>query len=128
MARAEQGVCEVRSFDSAKVESVKEKLLPQELLQRAADAFKVLGHPNRLRALEALDGMELCVCDVSAALDLSMSGTSQILRELRRLGAVEYRTSGKFAYYTLAHPFWLETARSVLNHMGADKLERSSVA
>jgi len=128
MARAEQGICEVRSFDSAKVESVRENLPPQKLLERAADAFKVLGHPNRLRALEALDGRELCVCDISAALDLSMSGTSQILRELRRLGAVKYRASGKFAYYTLAHPFWLKTTRSVLNHIGADELERSSVA
>lgn len=128
MVRAEQGMCEVKSFDSAKVESVRKKLPPPELLQRVAEAFKVLGHPNRLRALEALDGRELCVCDISVALDLSMSGTSQILRELRRLSAVEYRASGKFAYYTLAHPFWLETARSVLNHMGTDELERSSVA
>ena len=67
--------------------------------------------------LEALDGQELCVCDLSEILGLSMSGTSQQLRELRRLGAVEYRVSGKFAYYRLAERFWLDLAGSVMQRI-----------
>ena len=45
---------------------------------------------------------------------ISMSGTSQVLRELRNLGAVECRADGKLAYYRLADRSWLEVAESVL--------------
>jgi ArsR family transcriptional regulator, lead/cadmium/zinc/bismuth-responsive transcriptional repressor len=115
--RTENGLCEIDSVDSASVEEARIALPDPKTLQRAVEAFKVLAHPNRLRVLEALDGRELCVCDVSAALDLSMSTISQQLRDLRRLGAIEFRVSGKFAYYTLADRFWVELARSVMNHL-----------
>jgi len=46
-----------------------------------------------------------------------MSGTSQVLRELRNLGAVEFRTEGKLAYYRLADSSWLDVAESVLEKL-----------
>ncbi len=125
--RAEDGVCEIDSVDSASVEEARVALSDPTMLQQAVEAFKVLAHANRLRVLEALDGRELCVCDVSAALDLSMSTTSQQLRDLRRLGAVEYRVSGKFAYYTLADRFWRELARSAICHIADSGANRGAV-
>jgi ArsR family transcriptional regulator, lead/cadmium/zinc/bismuth-responsive transcriptional repressor len=115
--RTEDGLCEIDSVDSTSVEEARVALSDQKTLQQVVEAFKVLAHPNRLRVLEALDGRELCVCDVSATLGLSMSTTSQQLRDLRRLGAIVYRVSGKFAYYTLADRFWLELARSAMSHI-----------
>ncbi len=78
-----------------------------------AAALKVLAHPGRLRVLHALEDHELCVCDLAHVLDMSMSGMSQQLRELRRLGAVTFRAEGKLAYYRIADPFWLQVTRSV---------------
>ncbi|GJM24691.1 MAG: transcriptional regulator [Phycisphaerae bacterium] len=115
--RVKDGLCEIDSVDSASVEETRAALPRRTVLEQVAEALKVLAHPNRLRVLEALDGRELCVCDLAATLDVSMSTLSQQLRELRRLGAIEYRVSGKFAYYSLADRFWLELARSVMSHI-----------
>ena len=66
-------------------------------------------------------GRELCVCDLREVLGISMSGTSQVLRELRNLGAVEFRAEGKLAYYRLADSSWLQVAEGVLERFAAVK-------
>lgn len=118
-ARAREGVCEVDLVDPEKVERARASLPSNRDLQRAADAFRVLANPNRLRVLTALDGRELCVCDLREVLGISMSGTSQVLRELRNLGAVEFRVDGKLAYYRLADTHWLKLAEGVYDKLAA---------
>ena len=112
-SRAREGVCEVNIVDSDKVAEARAALPTEQDVRKVADAFRVLANPNRLRVMKALQGRELCVCDLREVLDISMSGTSQVLRELRNLGAVEFRTEGKLAYYRLADTYWLELAESV---------------
>ena len=94
------------------------RLRPEGDLRDMARAFKALAHPNRLRILQALEGRELCVCDLSHLLGLSMSGTSQQLKELRDLGAIDYRTEGRLVFYTLTDPFWIELSESVAARLG----------
>ena len=113
------GVCEVDFVDPAKVEAALESLPGEQDLRRMADAFRVLANPNRLRVMKALEGRELCVCDLREVLGISMSGTSQVLRELRTLRAVEFRAEGKLAYYRLADPFWLDLAEGVQKKLTA---------
>jgi len=116
---AQEGICEVNLVD-AKMVAAARKVLPSDAdLQRAADAFRVLANPNRLRVLSALEGRELCVCDLREVLGISMSGTSQVLRELRNLGAVEFRVDGKLAFYRLAGTYWLDLASSVYANLSA---------
>jgi len=117
--KAREGVCEVDQVDSCQVSEARTALPSAADLQRAADAFRVLANPNRLRVLKALEGRELCVCDLREVLGISMSGTSQVLRELRNLGAVEFRTEGKLAYYRLSDPSWLRVAESVIEKLAA---------
>lgn len=117
--KARQGVCEVDQVDCSVVSEAQAALPSAADLQRAADAFRVLANPNRLRVLKALQGRELCVCDVREVLGISMSGASQVLRELRNLGAVEFRADGKLAYYRLADAAWLDVAESVLVKLAA---------
>ena len=112
-----EGVCTVDFVDPEKVEAARGDLSGDLDLQRTADAFRVLANPNRLRVLEALRGRELCVCDLREVLGISMSGTSQLLRELRNLGAVAFRTEGKLAYYRLADLDWLDLAQRVLDKL-----------
>ena len=71
--------------------------------------------------LIALEGRELCVCDLREVLGISMSGTSQVLKELRNLGAVTFRTEGKLAYYSLEDSSWLDITRSVLLKLSAGR-------
>ncbi len=112
--RTDEGVCEVDYVDPVSVREAMNDLPSASELQRAGEALKYLAHSQRLRILMALDGRELCVCDISEVLQLSMSGTSQHLRELRNLGAVNHRVSGKLVYYSLADRFWRELAGAVV--------------
>lgn len=116
--RAKEGVCEVDCIDGPRAKAARAALPPLQESRRVAAALKVLGHPGRIRVLKALEDRELCVCDLAHILDLSMSGMSQQLRELRRLGAVEFRTEGKLAYYRISDPFWLELTETVARRLG----------
>lgn len=118
-SKAREGVCEVNLVDSCKVTEARASLPTAQELRQAADAFRVLANPNRLRVMTALKGRELCVCDLREVLGISMSGTSQVLRELRNLGAVEFRVEGKLAYYRLADTYWLELAEGVYGKLAA---------
>ena len=107
--------------DAPRAVAARAALPPERESRAVAEAFKVLAHPGRLRVLCALEGRELCVCDLAHVLGISMSGTSTQLRELRRLGAVEFRAQGKLAYYWIADGFWLELVGSVSGKVhGAD--------
>ncbi len=106
-AKASDGVCEVNLVDSDKVADAKASLPSERDLRMAADALRVLANPNRLCVLTALQGRELCVCDLREVLNISMSGTSQVLRELRKLGA----------YYKLADTYWLELAEGIYDKL-----------
>lgn len=117
--KATDGACEVNQVDSEQVLAARSALPADADFQRLADSFRVLANPNRLRVLIALEGRELCVCDLREVLGISMSGTSQVLRELRTLGAVTFRTEGKLAYYRLDDSSWLDVAKGVLQRLTA---------
>lgn len=126
--KATEGVCEVDQVDCKQVLEAREALPSDTDFQRLADAFRVLANPNRLRVLIALEGRELCVCDLREVLGISMSGTSQVLRELRTLGAVAFRTEGKLAYYRLEDSSWLDVTKSVLQKLTAGRTPVESSA
>ena len=44
---------------------------------------------------------EMCVCDISAALDMNQSTISHQLKTLRNSRLIRYRREGKVVYYSL---------------------------
>jgi len=72
------------------------------MLDTATLRFKALGHPARLRILAVLRDGELCVCQVTALLQLAPSTVSAHLAELRRAGFLTERRDGRWVYYGLA--------------------------
>jgi len=67
----------------------------------AVDAVKALAHPGRLRILAMLRGGDLCVCQMTAVLELAASTVSAHLSDLRRAGLVIERKRGKWVHYSL---------------------------
>ena len=63
--------------------------------------FKVLGDRTRLRILHALLASELCVCDLSETLGMSISAVSHQLAVLKRARLVKHRRDGKVIYYAI---------------------------
>jgi DNA-binding transcriptional ArsR family regulator len=70
-------------------------------LPTVIDAVKALAHPGRLRILAMLRGGDLCVCQITAVLELAASTVSSHLSDLRRAGLVAERKSGKWVHYHL---------------------------
>ncbi|MEO5579428.1 MAG: metalloregulator ArsR/SmtB family transcription factor [Gemmatimonadaceae bacterium] len=88
-----------------------------ESVERAADTFRILGDPTRLRIVHALSGDELCVCDLAALLEMSQSSVSHSLRALRQMGLVRYRRAGKIAYYSLDDSHIAELLVTAFQHV-----------
>jgi ArsR family transcriptional regulator, lead/cadmium/zinc/bismuth-responsive transcriptional repressor len=95
-------VCEIICTDEKAVEEVKSNMLDENILMIIAENFKIFGDPTRLKILQALYQRELCVCDLSAALNANQSTISHQLRLLRGKNLVKFRKDGRMAYYSLA--------------------------
>ena len=64
--------------------------------------MKALGDTNRVRVLCALQGRELCVCQIIEMLGLAPSTVSKHLSILRQARLLEDRKEGRWMYYR--HP------------------------
>ena len=94
-------ICGVIAIDEKKVKAVN-KLMPKDLeVERTAETFKILGDPTRLKIVLALMKEELCVCDLSALIGVSVSAISHQLRLLRNMRLVKNRKDGKMVYYSI---------------------------
>jgi ArsR family transcriptional regulator len=81
-------------------------LVEQSLTEAAAAdlsrGFKALGDPIRLRLLSliaAKAGAEVCVCDLTAAFDVTGPTISHHLRVLREAGLIDCERRGTWVYY-----------------------------
>lgn len=70
-------------------------------LDDVVETAKGLAHPARLRILAMLAEGELCVCQVTAVLELAPSTVSQHLSVLSRGGLLSERKEGKLVFYRL---------------------------
>jgi len=73
-------------------------------MKQAVKTFKALGDPTRLRIVKLLEGGELCVCQLTAALGMGQSRISRHLSILKEAGQIVDNRKGKWVYYRLCCP------------------------
>lgn len=83
------------------INRVKGKMPEDESLFDLAELFKILGDSTRVRILWALNESEMCVCDISALLNMTQSAISHQLRLLKQSNLVKNRKDGKIVYYSI---------------------------
>lgn len=67
-----------------------------------AERFKALADPTRVGIVNRLSGTgEVCVCDLTAAFDVSQPTISHHLRVLRDVGLVTATKRGTWSFYRL---------------------------
>lgn len=115
--RSQAATCTVLSVDEERLALAKAAELPAAVVRDVADVFKILGDPTRLSILRALGSGELCVCELSEVLDLSVSAVSHQLRKLRDRGVVACRMDGRFAHYRVADPFVASVLTSCIDRV-----------
>ena len=94
-------VCKVEIVDEKKVKEARKHLRNNDKIFNMANIFKLLGESTRLKIILSLIKNELCVCDISAATDSTVSAVSHQLRLLRNARIVKYRKEGKKVYYSI---------------------------
>jgi ArsR family transcriptional regulator len=75
---------------------------------------KALAEENRVRILLALEGRELCVCQIIELLELAPSTVSKHMAVLRQARLVNGRKEGRWMYYRLADEGAPTEAKEVL--------------
>src|SRR5689334_20086602 len=74
--------------------------LPAAAAEQLAARFRALGDPTRVAIVNRLaQAAETCVCDLTAAFELSQPTISHHLKVLREAGLVEASRRGTWAYY-----------------------------
>ncbi|MCL4507812.1 MAG: metalloregulator ArsR/SmtB family transcription factor [Chloroflexi bacterium] len=87
--------------DAASVAAARNRMVADAPARDLADLFRALGDPTRVRILSALADAEVCVNDLTAALEMRQSAVSHQLAYLREVRLVSFRREGKHAYYRL---------------------------
>jgi DNA-binding transcriptional ArsR family regulator len=75
---------------------------------------KALAEENRVRILLALEGRELCVCQIIELLELAPSTVSKHMAILKQARLVGARKEGRWMYYRLADERAPNEAKEVL--------------
>jgi DNA-binding transcriptional ArsR family regulator len=96
-----------------------------EPLEALGMFFKLVGDPTRLGILHALAPGELCVQDLSEALDLSESATSHQLALLRRARMVKARRAGRAVWYGLCDRHVRQLIDAARVHLAEEGVRRA---
>lgn len=81
--------------------NIDKKIPDAQTLGNLAKLFKVFGDTTRIRIIAALLDGEMCVYNLSEALEMGQSAISHQLRILRSAGLVRPRREGRTVYYSL---------------------------
>ena len=83
------------------LERVRKKMPNEDPIYEVSELFKVFGDSTRARIICALNIEEMCVCDLSALLNMTQSAISHQLRILKSSRLAKSRKQGKVVYYSL---------------------------
>lgn len=102
MPETDAPVCTYLNAHPDLIDRVRAALPDDDKLLDVSELFKVLGDSTRCKILFVLLMAEMCVCDLSQLLGMSVSAISHQLRILRQAQLVRYRREGKTVFYALA--------------------------
>lgn len=94
-------MCLTTCVHETEVERARSKMPGESILCALGDFFKTMGDSTRVKIVAALISGELCVCDIAATLDMTVSAVSHQLRVLRQAKVVRTRRDGKQIYYSI---------------------------
>lgn len=109
--------CDCNVIHGEVVENVKNNMLSDEDFAQISNYFKALGDNTRIRIIWALYNSEMCVCDLSNLLSMSISSISHQLRELKINKLIKARRNGKTIYYSLMDEHIKNFVKNALEHI-----------
>ncbi|MBF0795522.1 ArsR/SmtB family transcription factor [Mammaliicoccus lentus] len=91
--------CDMICIHEEKVENAM-KFINEDKSQKLINTLLKISDENKLKIILALiQEKELCVCDLSVTLNMSIASTSHHLRSLYKNDVLNFYKKGKMAYY-----------------------------
>ena len=109
--------CEHCKYNQKVLKLIKNELPDDALTERVSEVFKVFGDNTRIRILWTLFDKELCVYDISEALNMTQSAISHQLRTLKQARLVKARRDGKNTFYSIDDDHVKRIIEQVLIHL-----------
>lgn len=109
--------CDCNIIHSDIVSEAKKCLLKDETLNNMTCFYKALADSTRIKIINLLKDNELCVCDISAILNLTKSTVSHQLKYLRELNLIKCKKLCKEVWYSLADDHVKEVFEISLEHI-----------
>lgn len=110
-------ICDCNVIHQEVVDKMLKQMKDEDLFNKMAEFFKILGDTTRVKILFALDRNEMCVCDIANVLSMTKSSISHQLGTLRRSGIVKCRRQGKEVYYMLDDDHVKEVFEVAVEHI-----------
>lgn len=105
---------------------IRQGKLKAESLQRAAEALKMLAHPQRLRLIEILEREgEVPVHVIVEEAGFPQAVVSQHLNQMRRIGLLAAERCGKEMWYSITDPRALSILNCICTHCSNGDYEES---
>lgn len=98
---------------------VKNVLVESEALERAAECFRTLAHPHRLRMVEMLLQRDHTVGELAEGCGIQSHMASEHLRRLKDRGLLACRRDGRRTYYRVAEVGLRGIMECVKNRFGS---------
>jgi len=103
------------------VKAVRASMPADGPLESTAELFKVFGDPTRAKIICALNISELCVCDISELLGMTVSAISHQLRILKQARLVRSRRDGRTIYYKLDDEHVSQMFNTAFEHISEEQ-------
>lgn len=110
-------ICDCNVIHKEAVEDTIKSMPEQDLFNKLAEFFKILGDTTRVKILFALDKNEMCVCDIANVLNMTKSSISHQLSTLKENKIVKATKVGKEVYYSLDDEHVKEVFEIALTHI-----------
>lgn len=101
--------------------------LTEEAIQIVAERFRILSEPIRLRILQALQGGELTVTELTREIDISQPNASKHLRILQDAGVLRRDQRGNSVYYAIADNSIFELCELVCGSLETSFREKAEI-
>jgi ArsR family transcriptional regulator len=89
---------------AAELKTLASQVADEELIDTKTRLLKSVANETRLKMLKLLSTREMCVCELTVALNLSQPNASHHLNILENIRLIRDRKEGKWVFYSIARP------------------------
>jgi ArsR family transcriptional regulator len=86
------------------LQNLASEVADEYLVDEKTRLLKAVANETRLKMLRLLSNREMCVCELTVALDLTQPTASHHLNILENIRLVNDRKDGRWVFYSIANP------------------------